>query len=398
MLKEIKKGISDSISVKQAVLWDDALLENVEKAIKICIKAFRNDRKVLFCGNGGSAADAQHLAGELSGRFYLDREPLFAEALNSNVAFLTAVANDYGYEEVYSRMVKAAGGKHDVLFAISTSGNSPNIVQAVKTAKESKMTVIGMTGQSGGKIGRDCDVLLNIPSIDTPRIQEAHMLVGHLICEMVEAEIFGETEKDQKDKKLSEPKMKPLKLDKSFTLFLDRDGVINHRLPGAYISHWKDFKFFDGALKAIADFSKIFGRIVIVSNQQGLGRGLMTESQLIKVHQKMLKAINRVGGRIDGIYYCGRLASDPTNFRKPHPKMAFRAKKDFPEIDFNKSIIIGDSISDIVFGNRLDMTTVLIEGKTEEVGRRVMMETEGILKVDYRFNRLDEFAEFVSGN
>ncbi len=136
-------------------------------------------------------ADAQHIAAELSGRFYLDRKPLFAEALHVNSSFMTAVANDYGFEKAYARMVQAAGRQGDLLFAISTSGNSPNILQAVRAAKLQHMLVVGMTGATGGKLAPLCDYLLNVPSTDTPRIQEAHILLGHILCEVVEAELFG---------------------------------------------------------------------------------------------------------------------------------------------------------------------------------------------------------------
>jgi D-sedoheptulose 7-phosphate isomerase len=154
------------------------------------IATFRGGGKVLFCGNGGSAADAQHLAAELSGRFYTDRPPLFAEALHVNTSYVTAVANDFGYDEVFARMVEAAGRPGDVLAAFSTSGNSPNILKAVAKAKEQGMTVIGFTGATGGKMASLCDILLNVPSTDTPRIQESHILIGHIVCEMVEREMF----------------------------------------------------------------------------------------------------------------------------------------------------------------------------------------------------------------
>ena len=192
MNDRLKEIIEDSIQAKQTLLQDDALLEVTRRVIEACTHAFRNGGKVLFCGNGGSAADAQHLAAEFSGRFYLDREPLFAEALHVNTSFLTAVANDYSYEEVYARMVRAAGRPGDVLFALSTSGNSPNILQAAEAAQVREMTVVAMTGESGGKLRFLCQHLLNVPSSDTPRIQECHMLLGHAICEQVEAAVFGD--------------------------------------------------------------------------------------------------------------------------------------------------------------------------------------------------------------
>ncbi len=186
----IKKSIEQSIEVKQKLLSDKKLLEAIRQTADICINSLRSDGKVLFCGNGGSAADAQHLAAELSGRFYYDREPLFAEALHVNTSYLTAVANDYSYDEIYARLVKAKGKKADVLIGISTSGNSENIIRAFKVANKLGMTTVGMTGLTGGKMKEYSDVLINIPSEDTPRIQETHILAGHIICELIESEIF----------------------------------------------------------------------------------------------------------------------------------------------------------------------------------------------------------------
>lgn len=186
----INKVISESISVKQTILQDEQLLETVQQIVDTCVNSLRAKGKILFAGNGGSAADAQHLAAELSGRFYIDREPLFAEALHVNTSYVTAVANDYAYDEIYARLVRAMGQEGDVLFAISTSGNSPNIIKAVEAAKKIGFTVVGMTGESGGMLKPLVDHLINIPSKTTPRIQEGHMLLGHLICEMIEMEMF----------------------------------------------------------------------------------------------------------------------------------------------------------------------------------------------------------------
>lgn len=188
----IEKSIRESIAVKQALLTDRRLLEHIDQAAQLLTQTFQTGGKVLFCGNGGSAADAQHIAAELSGRFYTDRAPLFAEALHVNSSYLTAVANDYGYEQVFARMVEAAGRPGDVLVAISTSGNSASILRAVEKAAGVGMAVVGMTGTTGGKLAGLCRVLLNVPSADTPRIQEAHILIGHILCQIVEQALFGE--------------------------------------------------------------------------------------------------------------------------------------------------------------------------------------------------------------
>ena len=187
----IQKSIRESIAVKQTILADAAFLKKIELAAQAFITTFRGGGKILFCGNGGSAADAQHLAAELSGRFYTDRPPLYAEALHVNSSFVTAVANDFGYDEVFARMTEAAGRRGDVLVALSTSGNSLNILKAIEKAKNQGMIVVGFTGATGGKMAGLCDILLNVPSTDTPRIQEAHILIGHIICEIVEQEMFG---------------------------------------------------------------------------------------------------------------------------------------------------------------------------------------------------------------
>ncbi|MFN7115289.1 MAG: SIS domain-containing protein [Saprospiraceae bacterium] len=190
MNKRIQEVIAASIAVKQAVLADERLLATVELATQVCVETFGKEGKVLWCGNGGSAADAQHLAAELSGRFYVDREPLYSEALHVNGSYVTAVANDYSYDEIFARMVRAAGRKGDVLIGLSTSGNSPNVIKALEAARTIGMRTIGMTGETGGKMKDLCDFLINIPSTDTPRIQECHMLLGHLMCELIESSMF----------------------------------------------------------------------------------------------------------------------------------------------------------------------------------------------------------------
>jgi D-sedoheptulose 7-phosphate isomerase len=191
MKNQITKAIQNSISVKQQILQDTELIDRIALIVSQMVKTLKNGGKIHFCGNGGSAADAQHLAAELSGRFYFDREPLNAEALHCNTSYLTAVANDYGYDEVYARLLKGTARNGDLLVALSTSGNSENILKTCNVAREMGVFVVGMTGVSGGDLKRYSDILLNVPSSDTPRIQEAHIMLGHILCEHVEKEIFG---------------------------------------------------------------------------------------------------------------------------------------------------------------------------------------------------------------
>ncbi|HRY32814.1 MAG TPA: D-sedoheptulose 7-phosphate isomerase [Bacteroidales bacterium] len=186
----IELRIRESINTKERLLESSELLRVISDVAHACTNAFSKGNKVLFAGNGGSAADAQHLAAEFSGRFYYDRDPLYSEALHVNTSYLTAVANDYAFDQVYARLIKAKGREGDVFFAISTSGNSPNILAAIDEARKQHMTVIGMTGDTGGKMKTCCDYLINVPSTDTPRIQECHILIGHIICELVESAMF----------------------------------------------------------------------------------------------------------------------------------------------------------------------------------------------------------------
>lgn len=190
MQHTIKELINASIAVKNKVLQNEKLIEQTELIVQQVIHALKNGNRIYFCGNGGSAADAQHLAAEFSGRFYLDRHALPAEALHCNTSYLTAVANDYHYDMIYARLVQGIANKGDVLIGLSTSGNSANIVKAFEIAREKGVITVGFTGESGGKLKTLSDFLINIPSSDTPRIQESHILVGHIVCQLVEEGYF----------------------------------------------------------------------------------------------------------------------------------------------------------------------------------------------------------------
>lgn len=190
MLQKIHSIIQASVDVKTALLRDAGLMARIEEVVVALTHTFKNGNHVYFCGNGGSAADAQHLAAELSGRFYINRDALPAEALHVNTSYLTAVANDYSYDVIYARLIKGIGKKGDVLIGLSTSGNSENIVKAFDQAKQSGLITIGFTGASGGRLKALSDYMINVPGTDTPRIQECHMLIGHIICQLVEERYF----------------------------------------------------------------------------------------------------------------------------------------------------------------------------------------------------------------
>lgn len=190
MINLLQSKIQASIDLKTGLLQNHEILDSIVKLTEAIVTAYKNGGKVLWCGNGGSAADAQHLAAELSGRFYYDRPPLFSEALHVNTSYVTAVANDYSYDVIYSRLVQAMGRKGDVLIGMSTSGNSKNVIKAIEKANELGLITAGFTGETGGEMKYISKYLINIPSKDTPRIQECHMLLGHTVCEMVEMDLF----------------------------------------------------------------------------------------------------------------------------------------------------------------------------------------------------------------
>ena len=191
-MEKIKQIITASITVKQSLLKDEAMLQTVSVIADAITQALRNGNRVYLCGNGGSAADAQHLAAEFSGRFYTDRKALPAEALHCNSSYLTAVANDYSYDVVYARLIEGIANKGDVLIGLSTSGNSGNIVKAFEVARTKGIITVGFTGASGGVMHSVSDYLLNVPSTDTPRIQESHIMLGHIICQLVEEQYFAQ--------------------------------------------------------------------------------------------------------------------------------------------------------------------------------------------------------------
>ena len=190
MQDKIQSIIQASIDTKQQVLQDPTILKTIEDCVNVITQAFSAGKRVWFCGNGGSAADAQHLAAEFSGRFYKNRKALPAEALHCNTSYLTAVANDYSYDDIYARLVDGITDAGDVLIGFSTSGNSANVLKAFEVAREKHLMTIGFTGATGGKMRELSHFLINVPSTDTPRIQESHILIGHIICELVEAKLF----------------------------------------------------------------------------------------------------------------------------------------------------------------------------------------------------------------
>jgi D-sedoheptulose 7-phosphate isomerase len=191
MQDRIKQQIRNSAELKQKLLESEPLLSGIEKAATAIISAFRDKKKLLLAGNGGSAADAQHIAAEFVNRFNFDRHGLPAIALTTDTSVLTSIANDYSFDKIFARQLETLGNAGDVFIGISTSGNSRNLVEAIKICRKEKIVTIGLTGSSGGQMKDLCNICIQVPSDETPRIQEVHSLIGHIICFIVEEELFG---------------------------------------------------------------------------------------------------------------------------------------------------------------------------------------------------------------
>ena len=193
----IRGRLRESTRIKESLLKDAEAVRIISKVAEEIVDAYRKGRKVILFGNGGSAADAQHITAELVGKYYLERAPLPAIALTVNTSSLTAIGNDYSFAQVFAKQLEALGEGGDVAIGISTSGNSENVFQALKVAKEKGLVTVGFTGRDGGKLKDIVDYCLHIPSDDTPRIQEGHITAGHIICEIVERELFRSSGKQE---------------------------------------------------------------------------------------------------------------------------------------------------------------------------------------------------------
>jgi D-sedoheptulose 7-phosphate isomerase len=336
--------INETIHILQRIVSDNRLLEIVNEIAKEIVTVYEKGNKVLLCGNGGSAADAQHIAAELSGKFYFDRHPLSAEALHANTSYITAVANDYSFDEVFARLIKAQGHPGDVLIALSTSGNSKNIINALLEANRRDMVTVGLAGNIPNQMEKYCDYLFAVPEEVTPRIQECHIVIGHIICEIVENTLFAE--------------QRPV-------VFLDRDGVINKKMAeGDYVKKWSEFSLSPDVCEAIKLLNKHNYLVIIVTNQQCVGKGIISTETLQSIHAKMIKIMEGRGARIDAVYVCPHTIQEQCSCRKPETGLFEQAIMDLRRrgisIDTKKSYMIGDSYSDILAGKRAGLKTVRV--------------------------------------
>ena len=301
----------------------------------VITEAIRRGNQVFFMGNGGSSADAQHLAAELSGRYLFDRPGMPGVCL-SNVAPITAVGNDYGYDIVFSRQIEAFARKGDVVRGLSTSGNSKNVILAFEKAKDIGAITVSFTGD-GGAMKDMADHAIIIPSKETPHIQEGYLVAGHMMCGLIERNMFGRK-----------------------AVLIDRDDTIAKDVP--YCDDPDKLVLFKGVPKSIRRLNDAGYLVIIVTNQSGIGRGRFDESVLGKVHEKMLYDISSEGGHVDDIFFCPHHPDDGCGCRKPEIGMGIAAVKKY-HIDVRNSFMIGNSDSDMEFGERLGCNTLRVSEK-----------------------------------
>jgi D-sedoheptulose 7-phosphate isomerase len=311
---------------------DTGMIEKIADALIITVK---NGNQIILMGNGGSSADAQHLAAEFTGRYLMERPPMSAISL-SNIAPVTAIGNDYSFDTVFKRQTEAHARKGDAVVCISTSGNSKNVIEAMKAAKERGATTISFTGP-GGVMKDMADLALVIPSKDTPRIQEGYMAAGHIICGLTERGVFGRR-----------------------AVFIDRDDTIMKDVP--YCNRPEDAIVFKGVPEAIAELNRAGYMVIMITNQSGIARGRLTEDDLSKIHKKLISDIERGGGRIDDIFHCPHHPDDGCGCRKPAAGMGVAAVGRH-KIDTRASFMIGNSDADVEFGRSIGCTSFKVSEK-----------------------------------
>jgi D-sedoheptulose 7-phosphate isomerase len=350
---DLERLVRDRVAASAAAieaLLDGPATHEIVTAAAMVTGALQAGGKVLLFGNGGSATDAQHIAAELVGRFERDRAALPAVALTEATAAITAIANDYGFEAVFARQVQALGRPGDVVVAISTSGNSANVLAGVNAAREGGLRTVGLTGRDGGRLAQLVDVCLRAPARATPRVQEVHSLVGHIMCELVERELFGGPRPGWPS-----------------AVFLDRDGTINRKPPeGEYVTAWGAFEFLPGAKDGLRLLGELSVPLIVVTNQRGIALGRMTGADVDGIHRQMLSELEASGVRLSGVYVCPHDDGE-CDCRKPAPGMMLAAQQEVDGIDLTQSVMIGDSGTDMEAAARAGAGRIRIgNGSTPE--------------------------------
>lgn len=331
---------------KQSVgcLGGNSLIASYIPVVEIILQCIAHGGKIMAAGNGGSASQSQHFCSELMGRLKNKRSPIRAISLCSDISLVTCIANDFGYERIFSRQIEGLGNTNDIFVAFTTSGTSRNILEALLECKSRGVFSIVFTGRNADSVNRLADYVVSIPFDESTIVQEIHMQLIHVLCEIVESSVI----------EVSSFWSGVLELEKQGYkyLILDRDGVINHIKPNGYVLSPSEFEFRRDFLDVVKELSDAFQYVFVVSNQKGVGKGLMTEEELELVHRNMIKDISNCGGRIDKIYVSTSADNNAAD-SKPNIGLAEKIKEDYPAVDFKKTVVVGDSVSDYLFADNL---------------------------------------------
>lgn len=362
--KTFSEGLADAIAFvykqvnkrKLAVdsLTDKTVQESIIIASKIIKSCLSEGNKILVAGNGGSAAQSQHFCAELMGRMKLTRNPFNVISLCGDISTLTCIANDFGYERVFSRQIEGLAKEGDVFIGFTTSGKSRNILEAINVCNTNGVKVVLLTGDLATEIMPQCNCVIKTKLDDVCLIQEVQMQIIHMICEIVEIDLSSS--RSVWDELFS------IKTSQSSCLILDRDGVINHVKANGYITDPGEFKLNDDFKRIVKKIADKFRYIFVTTNQKGVGKGIMSQHELDIIHQKLIEEVESLGGRIDKIY--SSTSVDPNDInRKPNIGMANHIKKDYPIVDFTCSVVVGDSETDRLFANNIGAQYLYAENR-----------------------------------
>lgn len=339
----VRRRLADSIAIGKNAL-DSPCLTQVARAARTIAESLATGGKVLTFGNGGSSMDAGHLAAELLGRFSCNRRPLAAVCLSDQTAAMTAIANDFGFADVFARQVVALGRTGDVAVGLTTSGGSENVVQALVSAKTAGIATVVLTGADGGRVAPLADVCIQVPSNDTAHVQEVCMHLAHSICALVERTLY--------------PRRTVAATARFTTVFLDRDGTLNVRPPdGQYLTSPDKLQLLPGAARSVRRLNEAAILVVIVTNQRAVSRGLIDAARLAAIHDRLVQDLAAQGAFVDGIYTCTHDPGECT-CRKPLPGLLMTAAVDHPEIALADAVMIGDMESDVAAGKAAGTATV----------------------------------------
>lgn len=362
--KTFSEGLADAIAFvykqvnkrKLAVdsLTDKTVQESIIIASKIIKSCLSEGNKILVAGNGGSAAQSQHFCAELMGRMKLTRNPFNVISLCGDISTLTCIANDFGYERVFSRQIEGLAKEGDVFIGFTTSGKSRNILEAINVCNTNGVKVVLLTGDLATEIMPQCNCVIKTKLDDVCLIQEVQMQIIHMICEIVEIDLSSS--RSVWDELFS------IKTSQSSCLILDRDGVINHVKANGYITDPGEFELNDDFKRIVKKIADKFRYIFVTTNQKGVGKGIMSQHELDIIHKKLIEEVESLGGRIDKIY--SSTSVDPNDInRKPNIGMANHIKKDYPIVDFTCSVVVGDSEADRLFANNIGAQYLYAENR-----------------------------------